>query len=317
LSGWRAVLVAAVALLAPVAARAASTDDDRPRVIGAPGVYVVSSCGIAGRGATEQAARGAFKRAVREARRGWSNMSPRCASLRLTDVVRIRPGQKPAFFVAGLRDSKGADREEAIRRCRAEQAAERAERPKDAPQDIQCGAVDAVFGPFVRKPAWDELDAENQYVFLDDRGTWVDDRGVEICFPTGTPIATPEGDRPIEEIAAGDRVLSWSIDRGAPVEARVTRVKRRHARELLELTLAGGRTLKVSANHPLFVPARADWVPAGELRRGDGVAALAGGRLAPVMIEEIAARVEDADVFDLTIETTHAYFAGGILAHNY
>ena len=28
-------------------------------------------------------------------------------------------------------------------------------------------------------------------------------------------------------------------------------------------------------------------------------------------------RTVDIDVFDLTVETTHAYFAGGVLAHNY
>jgi intein/homing endonuclease len=112
-------------------------------------------------------------------------------------------------------------------------------------------------------------------------------------------------------------VLSWSEERGAPVEARVRAVKRRRAHELLEIALTGGRLLRVSANHPLFVPARGDWVPAGELRAGDRLGVLTDGRLAPVAIANIATQTGDVDVFDLTIEATHAYFAGGVLAHNY
>jgi intein/homing endonuclease len=94
-------------------------------------------------------------------------------------------------------------------------------------------------------------------------------------------------------------------------------VKRRRAHELLELTLADGRTLRVSANHPLFVPARNDYFAAGDLRAGNELGVLKDGRLAPVAIKQIATRVVDVDVFDLTVETTHAYFAGGVLAHNY
>ena len=99
--------------------------------------------------------------------------------------------------------------------------------------------------------------------------------------------------------------------------ARVLDVKRRRAHELLELTFADGRTLRVSANHPLFVPARNDWVAAGELRAGAEVGVLADGKLVSVAIKQVANRAVDIDVFDLTIENTHAYFAGGVLAHNY
>jgi hypothetical protein len=314
-SGRPAALVV-VALLMVAGAGRSSAAAHLPKRVGEAGVYVVSSCGIVGRGATEAAARGAFKRAVHEARRGWPNMSPRCASLTLTDVVRLAPGQKPAFFVAGSTEIQGPNPQETARRCRADERARQAAEP-NVDQRADCDWVRAVYGPFARKRGWDELDDPGRYVFLDDEGKWVDDRGEPICFPAGTPIATPAGDRPIEELTAGSAVLSWSIARGAPVVARVLAVKRRHARELLELTLADGLTLRVSANHPLYLPARADWVAAGELRPGDRLGVLADGRLAPVAIDAIATRTVDTDVFDLTIETTHAYFAGGVLAHNY
>ncbi len=315
----RAVLIAAL-LLAPAVAMAADDEDadwHTVRVTG-PGVYVLSSCGIVGSGKTEAEARRAFERSARYARRVFKGLGRRCTLMKLTDVVRIAPGQKAAFFTAGPRGVIGTDRQEVIRRCRAgEEALLKAEPNVQGPNPKDCDRVHAAYGPFPRKQAWDEYDDARSFVYLEDNGYWVDDRAAPICFPAGTAIATPDGDRPIETLAAGNRVLSWSAERGAPVPARVLDVKRRRTHELLELTLADGRTLRVSANHPLFVPARNDWVAAGALRAGDELGVLADGKLASVAIKVVANRAVDIDVFDLTVETTHAYFAGGVLAHNY
>ena len=112
-------------------------------------------------------------------------------------------------------------------------------------------------------------------------------RGAPICFPAGTAIATPDGDRPIETLAAGSRravVVRRTAARRCA--ARVLDVKRRRAHELLELTLADGRTLRVSANHPLFVPARDDWVRGRRAAaRATELGVLADGKLVSVAIE--------------------------------
>ena len=312
--GAGAIMVAA-ALLAPAVAVADA--EDKPVVVN-PGVYVVSSCGILGYGSNEAEARRGFQQAARKARRDWRTMPRRCALTSLTDVIRIAPGQAPAFFVTGSTLVKGRDPDETVRRCRQEEeAAARAQPDLYRVGDGRCDRVRAAYGPFKRKPGWDEYDDARAYVYLNDRGEWIDDTGNSICFPAGTPIATPDGDRSIEALAAGSHVLSWSAERGATVAARVLAVKRRRAHDLLELVLADGRTLRVSANHPLFVPERDDWVAAGALRPGDQLGVLAGDHLVPVPIEQIADLPGDVDVFDLTIETTHAYFARGVLAHNY
>jgi hypothetical protein len=278
----------------------------------------VSSCGIVGYGGDEAEARRAFQRAARKARRGWATMPRRCALTSLTDVVHIAPGQAPAFFVTGSTLVKGPDPDDVVRRCRQEEAAAARAQPEVRRiGDDRCDRVRAAYGPFKRKPAWDELDDARAYVYLNDRGEWIDDGGNPICFPAGTAIATPDGERAIETLTLGSQVLSWSAERGATVAARVLAVKQRRAHELIELILADGRMLRVSANHPLFVPERDDWVAAGALRPGDRLGVLDRGHLASVPIEQIATIVGDMDVFDLTIETTHAYFAGGVLAHNY
>ena len=312
--GAGAIMLAAT-LLSP---RVSGPDAPEPPPVLDPGVYVVSSCGILGHGATEAEARRAFQQGVRAARKRWSGMPKRCAIVQLADVVRIAPGQRPVVFIAGSALFKGTDPREATRRCHVQHEADKRREPGVEMGDGRdCDRVRAVYGPFRRKPAWDQFDDARQYVFLDNEGSWIDDTGEPTCFPAGTPIATPDGDRPIEALAAGSPVLSWSTERGVPVTARVLDVKRRRAHQLLELALADGRALRVSANHPLFVPARGDWVVAGDLRAGDQVAVLTEARLEPVAVARIANRAVDIDVFDLTIEATHAYFAGGVLAHNY
>src|SRR4030095_4534467 len=176
-----------------------------------PGVYVLSSCGIIGGGKTEAEARRAFERSARSARRVLKGLSPRCTMMKLTDVVRIASDQKPAFLIAGSRMTKGTDRQEIVRRCRAaEEAALKAEPNVQGPDPKDCDHVHAAYGPYRRKPSWDEYDDARSFVYLQDNGYWGDDRGAPICFPAGTPVATPDGDRPIETLVAGSRVLSWS-----------------------------------------------------------------------------------------------------------
>ncbi|MGE3966337.1 MAG: hypothetical protein AB7I09_19730, partial [Planctomycetota bacterium] len=46
------------------------------------------------------------------------------------------------------------------------------------------------------------------------------------CFPAGTLVATPAGDVPIEEIAAGCVVYGYDVETGQVVEREVVQVFR-------------------------------------------------------------------------------------------
>lgn len=67
------------------------------------------------------------------------------------------------------------------------------------------------------------------------------------CFVAGTPVLTPEGDRPIEEIRAGDMVMTHLGPR------RVIRTMQRSTTHLVEMRLSNGRTVKTTRSHPVFV----------------------------------------------------------------
>jgi hypothetical protein len=84
-----------------------------------------------------------------------------------------------------------------------------------------------------------------------------------VCASPDTPIATPQGERPIAELKVGD--LVYSVDRlaiRAVIIERVSRTRVTHHR-VERVSFADGRTLEISALHPT-----ADGRVFGELARG-------------------------------------------------
>lgn len=70
------------------------------------------------------------------------------------------------------------------------------------------------------------------------------------CAAPETPIATPQGERPIGELAAGDLVMS--VDDGVLRAVPIARVHRAAVREhfVVRVELEGGRELAISPGHP-------------------------------------------------------------------
>ncbi|MEZ5942482.1 MAG: cadherin domain-containing protein [Planctomycetaceae bacterium] len=93
------------------------------------------------------------------------------------------------------------------------------------------------------------------------------------CFPAGTPILTPDGTTSIEELQAGDLVLSRDEhDVNGEVAPQVIEETFVRHGEIYELKI-GGRVIRVTPEHPLFVDGRG-WTPAGEVVAGDRLATI-------------------------------------------
>jgi hypothetical protein len=121
------------------------------------------------------------------------------------------------------------------------------------------------------------------------------------CASPDTPIATPEGDRPIAEIQAGDVVYSVDHDAIRPVVVlRVGSVRVSHHR-VVRVEFEDGRKLEISAPHPT-----ADGRRFGDLRAGG---TLDGHRIRSV--ERIP--YEHESTYDLLpASDTGTYFAAGV-----
>lgn len=123
------------------------------------------------------------------------------------------------------------------------------------------------------------------------------------CFVAGTPVATPDGLKPIESLKTGDLVLAQGVESGEIAWKPVIQPTRRSATDVLKLTI-GDEPFVCSLKHPFWKTGRG-WIWAKELVVGDLVRT-SNGSLPITEIEE----QRDAPVFNLVVSDFSTYFVG-------
>jgi hypothetical protein len=123
-----------------------------------------------------------------------------------------------------------------------------------------------------------------------------------ICASPDTPIATPLGNRPIADLAAGD--LVYSVDHDAIVAVPVLRTNRApvHDHRVVRVTLESGAVLEISPRHPT-----ADGRTFGDLHAGDRLDRFT------VTAAELVPYAHSFTYDILPASSTHTYFAAGAL----
>ncbi len=130
------------------------------------------------------------------------------------------------------------------------------------------------------------------------------------CFTAGTPLVVDldGSSRPIEEIEVGEFVLARSeFDPEGPLELKRVEEKFVRTAVVMELVIEG-QSIKTTAEHPFYVPARQAFVPAGELKAGDKLVSH-DGRL--IEIASVCSTEAVATVYNLRVADHHTYFVGG------
>jgi filamentous hemagglutinin len=144
--------------------------------------------------------------------------------------------------------------------------------------------------------------------------------GEDTCFAAGTRIATPSGDRPIEDLMPGDEVLSFDPESQEIRRGEVTRVFAHEKRPYRELSLPTGLVVGITGNHPVYAANRGGFVPARALEGGDSLLTLAGGEAARASEASLATAFEGrklrGTVYNISVAQYENYFAGGVLVHN-
>lgn len=131
------------------------------------------------------------------------------------------------------------------------------------------------------------------------------------CFPAGTPIRTPEGERPIESLRAGDSVVAP----GSLGVARIQSRRRCPAARIWEVRCADPElVIRTTSDH--LLRASRGWTRVDRLREGD--------RLIPADPSTAAARVasvrctaEVEPVFNLIVADALTFVANGVTAHSF
>jgi len=138
-------------------------------------------------------------------------------------------------------------------------------------------------------------------------------------FAAGTKVLTPAGAKNIEELKAGDRVLSFDIEQKKIVEGRVEIERSRDSSDYYLVN----NSLKVTAEHPIAVleaqTSRILWKKVKDLQVGDIMMDIRGG---PVMVNAVSlVRLEaPIRVYNPSISYPRNYFVllgnSAVLVHN-
>ncbi len=131
------------------------------------------------------------------------------------------------------------------------------------------------------------------------------------CFPAGTPVATIDGERPIETVKIGDRVLAQHPATGQLAFKTIEGLTIRPAVPLLKIT-AGSSSVSATRGHPFWVDGQG-WVLAKQLKVGQSLHSL-DGAVTIDAIEELPAK----EAYNLVVSDYGTYFVGqqSLLVHD-
>ncbi len=133
------------------------------------------------------------------------------------------------------------------------------------------------------------------------------------CFLPGTKVETVEGSKNIETMSVGDRVKSFDGD-DKVVNASVSDVMKFSRDYYYELE-AGDYSVKVTAEHP-FYRGNGQFSEVKDLQIGDVVYILKNQKLEEKTITKKTRIDEKTDVYNMTVDNTHTYFANDFAVHN-
>ncbi|MCS6861968.1 MAG: HINT domain-containing protein, partial [Abditibacteriales bacterium] len=138
----------------------------------------------------------------------------------------------------------------------------------------------------------------------------------DACFVAGTLVQTKEGLKPIEEVQAGEWVVSRDERTGAVSYQRVKRTFERGSAEIVTVQ-AGKETIKTTPEHPFWVEGKG-WVAAKALARGARLVTADEKVIVVTEVQVEAVRGPPVIVYNFEVENTHTYFVGkqGVWVHN-
>ena len=132
-----------------------------------------------------------------------------------------------------------------------------------------------------------------------------------ICFLGGTKISMADGSyKNIEDIKINDEVRSFDTRKNEVVNSQVYKLFE-HPDTCGHMII--NNNLKLTDNHPMWVPALSQWVDAGDLTIGTKLLHTDGSE---ILVETIEESDDVTTVYNFEVETYHTYFAENHLVHN-
>lgn len=137
------------------------------------------------------------------------------------------------------------------------------------------------------------------------------------CFTAGTKVQTEEGEKNIEDIEVGDKVLAKDENNpdGELAYKEVTALYSNQRDDIIKLHV-GEQVIETTDNHPFWVEGKG-WVFADELRVGDKLQKADGNNLTIDKVDFVK-QDEPVTVYNFTVADYHTYYVTsiGIWVHN-
>ena len=135
------------------------------------------------------------------------------------------------------------------------------------------------------------------------------------CFIAGTFVQIEDGEKPIEEIQAGDYVWAWDEATGDVTLKKVVETYVRETDELVHV-FVNNEEIICTPSHPFYSPVKG-WTDAVQLRAGD-ILVLVNGEY--VVIEKVQHELLETPVkvYNFNVEDYHTYYVAesSVLVHN-
>ena len=169
------------------------------------------------------------------------------------------------------------------------------------------------------KFSWSDAALDTARVILDATdiagGIKLATTDIPFCFVAGTLVETEDGQKPIEEVEVGDKVLSENPETGEIAYKTVEETYINETDELIHVHV-NGETISATPNHPFYVD-KFGWILAKNLRAGD-ILVLSNGEF--VVVEWIQHEILEnpIKVYNFEVQDFHTYFVGesSVLVHN-
>ena len=133
------------------------------------------------------------------------------------------------------------------------------------------------------------------------------------CFTSGTSVLTINGEKPIEDIQIGDKVLAKNDVTGEMSYQDVEMLFRKNVEETYNITV-NGEIITTTDEHPFWIVNKG-WVKAKDLNLGDE---LVTDDEVIYAIEKIEAKKEHVTVYNFRVKDYHTYYVSNlhIWTHN-
>ena len=135
------------------------------------------------------------------------------------------------------------------------------------------------------------------------------------CFVAGTKVLALTGEVEIENVEAGDYVISTNPQTGETTIKRVVQTFVNETDELIHIDICGEKIV-CTKEHPFYMPTKG-WTAACELRAGDILVTVNGEY---VVVEQVQHELLESPVkvYNFEVEDFHTYYVGesSVLVHN-